>query len=87
MKVGTLATAGVSAGLGRPGIALAGGALWAALTLNFCARPLRHTSTDPRHVLEMAITSALIPPLAIFWRLYGALKFRVFFRLFSQPSG
>jgi hypothetical protein len=27
----------------------------------------------------MLVTSALVPPLSIFWRLYGALKFRVFF--------
>jgi hypothetical protein len=40
---------------------------------------LRGASTDPRHVLEMALTSALIPPLSVFWRLYGALKFRVLF--------
>jgi hypothetical protein len=30
-------------------------------------------------VAEMVVTSALIPPLSVFWRLYGALKFRVFF--------
>ena len=30
-------------------------------------------------VLEMAVTSALIPPLSVFWRLYGAGRFRVWF--------
>jgi len=27
----------------------------------------------------MTLTSALIPPLAVFWRISGALRFRVFF--------
>jgi hypothetical protein len=30
-------------------------------------------------VAEMVLTSALIPFLSVFWRLYGALKFRVWF--------
>jgi hypothetical protein len=27
----------------------------------------------------MVVTSALIPPLAVFWRLRGALRYRVLF--------
>ena len=34
---------------------------------------------SPRHVAEMAVTSALIPPVSVFWRIYGAVKFRVWF--------
>jgi hypothetical protein len=30
-------------------------------------------------VAEMALTSALIPPLSIFWRIAGGIKFRVAF--------
>jgi glycosyltransferase involved in cell wall biosynthesis len=63
----------------RPAAALAGSALWLALTGEFCARRLRGTSRAPRHVLEMAVTSALIPPLSVYWRLRGALKYRVLF--------
>lgn len=59
--------------------ALAGLGAWLLMTARFCLRRLRHTSRAPRHVAEMAITSAVIPPLALFWRLRGALKFRVFF--------
>jgi glycosyltransferase involved in cell wall biosynthesis len=55
------------------------GALWLALTLRFAAKRLRNTSRAPSHVVEMACTSILIPPLAILWRLYGAVKFRVAF--------
>ncbi len=53
--------------------------LWLVLTLEFCMRRLRGTSKAPTHVAEMAVTSLLIPPLAVFWRLRGALKFRVWF--------
>jgi glycosyltransferase involved in cell wall biosynthesis len=54
-------------------------AAWSALTLEFCIRRLRGTSHAPRHIAEMAVTSAVIPPLSVFWRLRGALKFRVWF--------
>jgi hypothetical protein len=62
-----------------PGLALAGALGWLALTARFCARRLRGTSRRPLHVLEMIVTSALIPPLAVFWRIAGALRFRVGF--------
>ena len=52
---------------------------WLALTVRFCWRRLAHTSRAPAHVGEMLITSALIPPLALFWRLRGMLIFRVLF--------
>ncbi|HEX5463480.1 MAG TPA: glycosyltransferase family A protein [Burkholderiales bacterium] len=52
---------------------------WALLSGCFCARRLRDTSRRPAHVLEMVCTSALIPPLSVFWRLRGALRFRVRF--------
>jgi cellulose synthase/poly-beta-1,6-N-acetylglucosamine synthase-like glycosyltransferase len=64
----------------RSGIlTLVGLGLWTWLTGRFCMQRLRYTSHAPRHVIEMMITSVAIPPLAIFWRLRGALKFRVFF--------
>ncbi|HEX6540150.1 MAG TPA: glycosyltransferase [Ktedonobacterales bacterium] len=53
--------------------------LWLVLTLEFCARRLRGVSRAPKHVAEMVVTSLIIPPLAVFWRLRGALKFRVWF--------
>ncbi len=52
---------------------------WAYLTGRFCVQRLRHTSHAPCHVVEMIVTSVVIPPLAIFWRLRGAIKSRVFF--------
>jgi GT2 family glycosyltransferase len=69
--------AGLAAGL--PGLALAAAVLWALLTLGFAARRLWRTSHAGRHVAEMLWTSVLIPPLSVFWRLYGAVRFRVAF--------
>jgi len=51
-------------------------ALWAFLTARFCLHRLRGTSRSPAHIAEMVVTSILIPPLSVFWRLVGALKFR-----------
>ena len=57
----------------------AGLSCWALLTGLFCLRRLKKTSLAPSHIAEMLVTSALIPPLSVFWRLYGACKFRVLF--------
>lgn len=43
-----------------------------------CAR-LRHTARTPAHVMEMLLTSAVIPFLSVYWRLRGAWRFRVLF--------
>ncbi|HET7638848.1 MAG TPA: glycosyltransferase [Ktedonobacteraceae bacterium] len=63
----------------KQGLAFGAACLWMLLTGNFCLQRLRQTSRHPGHVAEMLVTSALIPPLAIFWRLRGAMKFRVWF--------
>ncbi len=52
---------------------------WIWLTSRFCLFRLKSTSHTPSHIFEMMITSCVIPLLAIYWRLRGALKFRVFF--------
>jgi glycosyltransferase involved in cell wall biosynthesis len=74
-----LAGAPAAAVAGAPAAASASALAWGALTARFCLRRLRGASTSPGHLAEMAVTSALIPPLSIFWRLYGAWRFRVFF--------
>jgi hypothetical protein len=56
-----------------------GGAAWAGLTAAFCLRRLRGASKAPAHVAEMLVTSALIPPLSLYWRLRGAWRFGVLF--------
>jgi hypothetical protein len=53
--------------------------VWAMLTARFCAQRLRGTSKAPAHVAEMVVTSILIPPVSVFWRIVGALRYRVAF--------
>ena len=72
-------TAVAAAASGRRRLALAAGGVWLGLSARFCAERLDRTSRAPSHLAEMLLTSVLIPPLAIYWRIRGALKFRVFF--------
>jgi hypothetical protein len=60
-----------------PAVVFASLFVWLGLTASFCASRLRGASKAPTHVLEMMVTSMVIPPVAVFWRLVGALKFRV----------
>ncbi|MFL5814754.1 MAG: glycosyltransferase family 2 protein [Bdellovibrionia bacterium] len=50
---------------------------WAMLTASFAIQRLCGTSWSPSHIAEMFFTSALIPPLSVYWRIRGAMKFRV----------
>ncbi len=77
--VAALVAACVSLAFGLDGVALVCAACWLVLTAAFCARRLRGTSHEASHVAEMAFTSVLIPPLAIYWRLRGAVRYRVLF--------
>jgi glycosyltransferase involved in cell wall biosynthesis len=60
-------------------IALTALIVWLALTGYFCVMRLRGRDRSGQHVAEMAWTSIPIPFLSIFWRLYGAFRFKVFF--------
>ncbi len=64
-------------GQGATAAAFAGVAL--ALCLAFAWQRLRGASRAPSHVAEMLVTSIAIPYLAVFWRLRGALRFKVLF--------
>jgi hypothetical protein len=77
--VASLGTVLVGAVAGTRGLAWAALVVWLLLTARFCARRLARNSLSCRHVTEMLVTSTLVPPLSVFWRLYGAFKFRVFF--------
>lgn len=78
-----IVVAGLSALIAAPGglwlFACAALCIWLCLTARFCVQRLHHTSHAPRHIAEMIVTSMLIPPLAIYWRIFGAVKYRVFF--------
>jgi GT2 family glycosyltransferase len=53
--------------------------VWVCLTLRLFFQRLHGTSKRASHVAEMLVTSVLIPPVAVFWRFAGALRFRVAF--------
>ena len=76
MTVSVLLVITVSALItGRWSAAGAAGAVWGILTLYFCAKRLNGTRHDPLHIAETLITSVAIPPLSIFWRIVGSLRF------------
>jgi hypothetical protein len=79
LTVAALVTAAGTALAGLAQAATLAALIWFFMTARFCAQRLRRTSRSPSHVVEMAVTSALIPPLAVFWRAVGAWKFRVGF--------
>jgi glycosyltransferase involved in cell wall biosynthesis len=60
-------------------LSAAGAAAWLLGTGAFCTYRLKRSSRTAGHVLEMAVTSIVIPPVCIFWRLVGAIRFRVLF--------
>lgn len=60
-------------------LALVGACLWLALTLQFTLQRQRGAPRTLRHALEMLVTSALIPPISIYWRIRGGIKYRVLF--------
>ncbi len=59
--------------------ALVLGVLWAMLTGEFVLQRLRGSKHTLSHIAEMIVTSILIPPISIYWRIYGAVKYRVWF--------
>ncbi|HEY9199343.1 MAG TPA: glycosyltransferase [Gammaproteobacteria bacterium] len=74
-----LTVAAVAALTGHGALSAFALAAWLVLTLLLFGRRIRRTSRRLEHVLEMALTSMLIPPLAVFWRLTGAWRYRVVF--------
>ncbi|HZZ91945.1 MAG TPA: glycosyltransferase family A protein [Usitatibacter sp.] len=54
-------------------------AVWLVLTTRFALKRLEGTSSARDHVVDIVLGSIAIPPVAVFWRLMGALRFRVLF--------
>jgi cellulose synthase/poly-beta-1,6-N-acetylglucosamine synthase-like glycosyltransferase len=77
--VAALLLAFASAFAGMPVAGFSALSVWVVGTGIFCARRLRHSSHSFGHVMEMILTSVIIPPTCIFWRLVGAIRYRVFF--------
>ncbi|PRX55950.1 GT2 family glycosyltransferase [Nonomuraea fuscirosea] len=59
-----------------PMLAVAAGGAWAALTAEFAWRRIAPGPRTPAEVLRMAVTSVLIPPVAVAHRLRGEWKVR-----------
>lgn len=74
--VAALACATGAALHGLSGAAAVSAALWLLLTVALFLRRLSGTSRRRAHLMEMLLTSALIPPLSVFWRVRGAWRFR-----------
>lgn len=72
---GSLLIAAAAFLTGWRGLALAGALCWAALSLLLFFRRLEGSAATPRNVAELLLTSAVIPPLSIYWRLRGARRF------------
>ncbi|WP_181373314.1 glycosyltransferase family 2 protein [Massilia glaciei] len=70
-----LALLGLAAG--NRALALAGAAAWASALAVLCRRRLRGRSGSAALLAEAVVTAALLPPLAVFWRAAGAIRFRV----------
>ncbi len=66
-------------GLRQPLLAGTGVFAWLSLVILFTLHRLKNTQHTPRHILEMLLTSLFIPFLSIYWRLRGALQWRVLF--------
>ena len=79
LTVGGLAVALVASLAGWSTLALAAVAVWLVLTLRFTLLRLRGTSHRASHVAEMLWTSIVIPPLALWWRAVGNVRYRVLF--------
>lgn len=65
------------AGAAVPALAALG--VWLLLTTALARRRLKGTSRAWPHMADVVLTSLAIPPLAVYWRLAGALHFRVLF--------
>jgi hypothetical protein len=77
--VAALALAVFAFASGHELLAVATGGTWLVLTAMLCIRRLRDTAKTAAQVLEVLVTSPLLPPLALFWRLVGAIRYRVRF--------
>ncbi len=72
-----LAIAGIA--FGQELLTVAAGGTWLVLTAMLSIRRLHDTAKTASQVAEVLLTSPLLPPLALFWRLVGAIRYRVGF--------
>lgn len=61
--------------VGEGRLAVAALALWGMVTLWFFLKRLSGSALTARNAAELLVTSIIIPPLSIFWRLVGVYRF------------
>ncbi|HEY0877395.1 MAG TPA: glycosyltransferase family 2 protein, partial [Zeimonas sp.] len=79
VAAGSALAATIAAVTGHPRVALGALAPWLLVTLYLTMKRLRGTTRSPRHVVEMAYTSAMIPLASVFWRSVASIRHRVLF--------
>jgi glycosyltransferase involved in cell wall biosynthesis len=52
---------------------------WLIFFISFVSKRLKNTSKSFAHITEMIVTSIAIPFVSVYWQLYGAWRYRVFF--------
>jgi GT2 family glycosyltransferase len=67
----------IALAVNQTAVAIAAAATWLFLTGWFAVKRLAPSAKTAGHIAEMIVASVLLPPLAVFWRLTGAVKFRV----------
>jgi glycosyltransferase involved in cell wall biosynthesis len=77
--VAALVTAVMGLAAGHEIVAVIGCGGWLVLTAMLAIRRLRGGPHRAAHIADMLVTSALIPPVSVFWRVLGAIKYRVRF--------
>lgn len=50
--------------------------IWLSVVVLFTLKRVWQTKKTPGHILQMFVTSALIPFYSVFWKLYGSVKFK-----------
>lgn len=59
--------------------AFAFGMLWVLMVAFLFLKRVKPVSKRFPHIMEMWVTSVVIPFVSVYWRLYGAVRYRVFF--------
>lgn len=60
-------------------LTVAAAGTWLVLTGMLIIRRLLDTAKTPSHIAEVMLTSLVLPPLALFWRLVGAARYHLRF--------
>jgi glycosyltransferase involved in cell wall biosynthesis len=69
----------LGAAVNQIGLATVALVFYFSMIFRFTMQRLKNTSHAPEHIIEMGLTSLLIPFLSIYWRLRGAYHWKVFF--------